>query len=113
MLCRGSSTEKSSFRLTVGCEVARTGVALERLAGEDRGPSEDRGPRDRRGEELSAVFIGDRALGGGSLRRAARTSVGSGIVPANSSDFLIETQSNSGCWRETYSPQYPYSHLLQ
>ena len=83
MLCRGSSTEKSSFLLTAGCEVERIGVALECLAGDDRGPSDDRGPRDLRGEELSAVFIGDRALGGGSLRRAARTSVGSGIVPVN------------------------------
>ena len=88
ILCRGSSTEKSSLRLTAVCDAARTGVALARLAGDDRGPSDDLGPRDLRGEELRAVFMGDRALGGGSLRRAARTAVGSGIVPIHRSALV-------------------------
>ena len=62
----------------------RDGVALKCLAGDDGGPI------DLRGEECRAVFIGDRALGGGSLRRAARIAVGSGIVPIHHLVLLLQ-----------------------
>ena len=110
MLCRGSSTEKSSLRLTAECDVDRTGVALGCRAGDGRGPSDDLGPSDLRGEELRVVFIGDRALGGGSLRRAARTAVGSGIVPVlHSAQVVIRVS----CKSKSHFRQYPCSPLPQ